>query len=169
MVRPDLTNLSPQDAVVTLRSFPRRYSAEFSSIDGTDLTEELASRIGSSGESALQIVGEVTRTWVLLRESLRQILRHDEVFLHPAITNPALRQWDTQVTESLFDSLNRFIEEAEALAALAETVSPISAWARSGTLAGDGAISALDLRKEWVSVGAVGLSRVRTTMSQVKG
>src|SRR4051794_33744195 len=116
MTGPDLSHLGPQDAVVAFRSFPRRYGAELTGIEGDDQPDELAVRIGPEGESALQIVSDVTRTWAVISAALAQVVRTDDPVLHPAIADPSQRHWDTPAPETIDDGLSLLGHEAEALA-----------------------------------------------------
>src|SRR4051794_2398998 len=116
MTSPDLSRLGPQDAVVAFRSFPRRYDAELTGFQGDDLPDELAVRIGPEGESALQIVSDVARTWAVLSAALAQVVRTDDPVLHPAIADANQRHWDTPAPDTIADGLALLDHEAEALA-----------------------------------------------------
>ena len=167
MTGPDLSHLGPQDAVVAFRSYPRRYAAELTGIQGDDVPDELAVRIGPDGESALQIVSDVTRTWSVLGAALAQVLRTDDPVLHPAVSDPTQRQWDTPAPETIDDGLALLGHEAEALADQIGGVLSATDWNRTGAIAGGGSVTALDLVKDAVSVGADGLARVRATLAAV--
>ena len=168
MTGPDLTRLSPQDAVVAFRSYPRRYGAELASIKGDDRIEEIATRMGPQGESAAQIVSDVTRTWALLGEALRQILRHDDAVLHPAIADPTLRHWDTPAPDSIAEALVLLGHEADALADEVGGVLNADDWARTAIVAGGESVTALDVVKQAVAAGAEGLSDLRSTLAAVR-
>ena len=62
----DLSRLSAGDAEVALRSFGRRYRAELHPVGDDDRIDEIATRVGPDGESALDVVSDVTRTLGLL-------------------------------------------------------------------------------------------------------
>jgi hypothetical protein len=169
MTGPDVSRLSPQDALVAFRSYPRRFAAELASIEGDDSIEELASRIGPEGESAAQIVSDATRTWAVLGEALRQILRHDDAVVHPAVTDATLRHWDTPAPESIAEAMVLLGHEAEALADEVDGVLNADDWSRTATVAGDGgAVTALDVVREAVGAGAEGLGAVRATLAAVR-
>ena len=70
----DVSKLLPPDALAALRSYPRRFRNEVASIEGDDDMEELAARIGPSGESAIQIMSDVSRTWTVLPVQRRPTL-----------------------------------------------------------------------------------------------
>ena len=168
MTGPDLSHLGPQDAVVAFRSYPRRYAAELEGFAGDDSPDELAARVGPDGVSALQIVSDVTRTWGVLGGALDQVLHHDDVVLHPAITDPRQRHWDAAAPDTVDEALVLLGHEAEALAGLVTGVLSASDWTRSGAVAGGGTVTALDLVKDAVGVGADGLATVRTVLAAVR-
>jgi hypothetical protein len=161
--------LSPIDAVAALRSFPRRYREVFASIGGDDSTEALAARIGPDGQSAAGVVSNVTRTWVLLAEALRQIVFTDGAVLHPAVSDPAQRSWDAGHPEALEDALTLLGHEADAIVDLVGRVTTASDWSRSTTVAGDGTVTALDVLRDAVQNGADGLERADTILRAVRG
>jgi len=168
MTGPDLSHLSPQDAVVAFRSYPRRYAAEIEGFVSDDDADELAARIGPDGVSAALVISEVGRTWAVLGGALDQVLRRDDAVLHPAITDPAQRHWDTPPADSVADGIDELRHEAEALAILVEGVHSAGDWSRSAAVAGGGSVTALDVVKDAVAVGADGLTRVRATLAAVR-
>jgi hypothetical protein len=168
MTGPDLSHLAPQDAVAAFRSYPRRYAAELEGFVGDDDPDEVAARIGPDGLSANQIVSDVCRTWAVIGGALEQVLRRDDAVLHPAISDPAQRQWDPPPPDAVADGLQLLGHEAEALADQVEGVHNAGDWSRSAAVAGGGSVSALELVKDAVGVGADGLARVRATLAAVR-
>jgi acyl-CoA reductase-like NAD-dependent aldehyde dehydrogenase len=163
----DLSRLAPSDAVAALRSYPRRYRGLLRPVDDDDVTE-VAHRIGPDGRSSIEIVSDVTRTFVVLGEALHQINVNPTPVVHAAVVDPAERQWDTPPPEELDDALTMFADEANALA---EAVSRVAtdAWTRTGTAAGTGAvISAIDVVREAVRVGRAGLTDIERTLDAVR-
>src|SRR3954447_121483 len=136
MTGPDLSHLGPQDAVVAFRSYPRRFAAELTGVEGDDSADEVVVRVGPDGESALQIISDVTRTWSVLGGALSQVLRTDGPVLHPAISDRSQRQWDTPPPDSVADSLALLGHEADALVDQIEGVLSAGDWSRPGTIAG---------------------------------
>jgi hypothetical protein len=163
----DLSRLAPSDAVAAMRSYPRRYLNVLQPIKDDNVVE-LAHRIGPDGRSSIQILSDVTRTLVVLGEALHQITVNPTPVLHAAVVDPAERQWDTPPPEDLDDALAFFADEAGNLAEAVGHV-PADAWTRSGTVAGDGSVSAIDVVREAVRVGRAGLSDIEKTLAAVRG
>jgi hypothetical protein len=164
----DLTRLSPDDAAVALRSYQRRYRAELLPVPGDDRAEEIAVRLGPNGQSALDVVSDVTRTLGLLGSELHRTLTLDEPVLHPAVADASRRHWETPAPESIDDALVLLDDELDALVEQARSVTTAEDWTRRGSVAGGGTRSALDLLKEAVAVGAGGLDDVRRTLVAVR-
>ena len=168
MVAPDLTRLGPGDAEVALRSFVRRYAAELLAVPGDDRGDELAARLGPAGESALGVVSDVTRTWGVLGHELHRVLTLDDPLLHPAAADPRQRHWDTAPPDTVDEALTLLGHEVDALLDVMAGVTSADEWTRKGEVAGGGTLSALDLVKEAVRVGAEGLDRVRDVLAAVR-
>ena len=168
MTDPDLSRLSPQDALVALRSYPRRYASELEGFVGDDTPDELAGRIGPDGTSTLQIVSDVTRTWAVLDGAFGQVLVQDDPMLHPAVVDARLRHWDAAPPDTVSEALTLLGHEADALAGRIEGVLAASDWSRTGSVAGGGSVTSLDLVRDAVAVGASGLIRIRSTLASVR-
>ena len=164
----DLSRLSPDDAVVALRSYSRRYRAELLPVPGDDRADEIATRLGPEGESALDVVSDVTRTLGLLGSELHRTLTLDEPLLHPAVADPSRRHWDSPGPERIDDALVLLDHELDALVDLTRSVVTTEDWTRRATVAGGASHSALDLLKEAVAVGATGLDRVHAVLTAVR-
>jgi hypothetical protein len=164
----DVSHLLPPDALAALRSFPRRYRSEVASFEGDEAIEELAARIGPDGESAIQIMSDVSRTWSVLSEALRQTLVSDDAVLHPAVLDPAQRSWDTPAPDSLEDVLTVLGHAAEALTDRMAAVSDPADWNRRASVAGGGEVTALDLVRSATVVGRDGLTAVRRAMDAAR-
>lgn len=162
----DLSHLAPSDAVAALRSYPRRYLDVLQPVND-DQTAELAHRIGPDGQSSIQILSDVTRTLVVLGEALHQISVNPTPVVHAAVVDPAERQWDTPPPEDLADALAFFADEAGGLSEAVGHV-PAEAWTRTGTVAGGGSVSAIDVVREAVRVGRAGLSDIEQTLAAVR-
>jgi hypothetical protein len=147
----DLSSLAPADALIALRSFPRRYREALRPLDD-DQVEELALRPGPDGRSAVEITIDTVRTWTIQQEALRQIRLADTPVVHPAVIDPAQRAWDANVTETLDEALAQVDDRVAALVDEVERVGS-TGWTRSATAAGGGSITALDLVRESVKVG----------------
>jgi hypothetical protein len=165
----DLPTLSPQDAVVAMRSFPRRYREVFASTEGDDSLEGTASRIGPGGQSAAGVVSDVTRTWAFLADALRQVVTKDGAVLHPAVSDPSQRSWDAPHPDALDDTLTLLAHEADAVVEVVERVTTVSDWSRTATVAGNGEVTALDVLSDAVHTGAEGLKRAEAILRAVGG
>lgn len=161
--------LSPNDAVVALRSFPRRYREVFASIEGDDTIEALAARIGPDGRSAAGVVSDVTRTWALLGEALRQIVFTESAVVHPAVGDAAQRSWEAGHPDALEDTLTLLDHEAQALVELVRRVANASDWNRSAPVAGGTPVTALDVLRDAVQTGVDGLGQAEAILRAVRG
>jgi hypothetical protein len=165
---PDLSRLSVGDAEVALRSYVRRYGAELRAVEGDDRADEIANRFGPGGESALDVVSDVTRTIGLLDHELHEVLTRDDPVLHPATADERQRRWDTPGSETIDEALTFLGHEIDQLLSTMSMVDTGDDWSRSGTAAGGGRLSALDLVKEAVRVGADGIDRVARILTAVR-
>jgi hypothetical protein len=164
----DLSRLAPADAEVALRSFPRRYRAELASGPDDDSADELANRVGPGGMSALDVTADVTRTWGLLDAEMVRTLTLDDAVLHPAVSDPSRRHWDAPTAETVDDALDQLDHEATGLVESMRLATNAVDWTRTASVAGGGTISALDLLKEAVRVGADGLEQVQRILVAVR-
>ncbi len=163
----DLTNLSPADAVAALRSYPRRFRAVLVPLADDPTVADRLVRVGPEGRSALDVTADVARTIVLLDGALAQALVRDDAVLHPAVTDPAARQWDGAPTD-LDGTLVLLDDGCASMADRAERA-PSAAWYRTSTVAGsDRSIEAFDLLREAVRVGGDGLRAVERTLAALR-
>jgi hypothetical protein len=161
--------LSPRDAVVALRSFPRRYREVFAAIEGDDGLDAVAARLGPDGQSAAGVVSDVTRTWALLTEALRQIVFTEGEVLHPAVGDARQRSWEATHPDRIEDTLVLLGHEADALVDLVERVTTSQDWTRQASVAGDGTVTAIEVLRDAVQVGADGLGRSERILRVVRG
>ena len=164
----DLSRLSPGDAEIALRSYARRYRSELTTVADDDRIDEIAARLGPDGESALDVVSDVTRTLGLLGSEIHRTLTLDEPLLHPAVADPSARHWDVPAPESVDEALTLLDHELDSLLGAMGDATMAEDWARTAPVAGDGRRSALDLLKEAVRVGADGLDRVHAVLAAVR-
>jgi len=162
----DLSNLSSADAVVALRSYPRRYREAIFADDRGD-AEARASQIGPTGHSVIELVTNTANTFVLLGQALHQVIVTTEPVVHAGVADAAQREWDLPPGTSLDAALGRLGDEATALA---EAIARVhgNEWARKGQLAGGGTITALDVAREAVRAGADNLRSVVTTVEGLR-
>jgi hypothetical protein len=164
----DLTRLSAGDAEVALRSFVRRYGATLRAVSGDDRADEIAHRFGPTGDSALGLTCDVTRTIGVLDHELRQVLTVDDPVLHPAASDPRQRHWDAAPADTIDEALTLMAHEIDQMLDTMGLVTTADGWTRTGTVAGGGRMSALDVVKEAVRVGADGLDEVARVLASVR-
>lgn len=164
----DVSRLLPPDALAALRSYPRRFRNEVASFEGDDDVEELAARIGPKGESAIQIISDVARTWTVLAEALRQTLISDEPVLHAAVADPNQRSWDTPASDSLEGVLADLDHAAGALTDRMASIDDLRDWNRRAAVAGGGEVTALDLARNATVAGHDGLAEVHEAMAAAR-
>jgi|tagenome__1003787_1003787.scaffolds.fasta_scaffold20531377_2 hypothetical protein len=164
----DVSKLLPPDALAALRSYPRRFRNEVTSIEGDEDMEELAARIGPNGESAIQIMSDVSRTWTVLAEALRQTLTSEDPVVHAAVVDPAQRSWDAPPSDSLADVLTVLDHSAEALAERMASVRDLDDWNRRAQVAGGGQITALDIARNATVAGHDGLAAVHDAIAAAR-
>lgn len=162
----DVSRLSGPDAVVALRSFPRRIRSAVIPVADDPDAEERAERVGPTGHSAVEIVVHTTNTWVLLGQALHEALVADDAVVHPAVRDTTARAWDVPTGTTVHVALEQAADEATALAASVEHIHPPD-WNRTAAVAGDGPITVLELVQEAVRAGAEGLRAVETTIAAV--
>jgi len=148
----DLSSLPPADALVALRSFPRRYRESLQPIEDDESIEEMAQRVGPDGLSMVELVADTVRTWTVQREALRQIRLADTPVIHPAVVDASARQWEAPVHETLAGALAQLADEATELGDEVEHFSAHT-WTRSATAAGGASVTALDVVRDAVRVG----------------
>lgn len=153
---PDVSQLAAPDAVVALRSYPRRFRSAVLPIVDDPTVEGFAERIGPGGHSAVDIVVAVSNSWVLIGQALRQVLINDDAVVHAAVTDPSVREWEVPPGTSVDGALDRLADEAAALADAVDAV-PGRDWSRTGSVTGGGTVSAIDLVREAVRSGGQGL------------
>lgn len=152
----DYSTLMPADAVVALRTLPRRVTVALGVFD--EDTEARAHQIGRGGVSAVDILLGASATLGVLEKGLRDVSTLNDAPLHPAVTNRQLRSIETSTVEPTDAVLGQFSERVIAVADLAETIKGHD-WSRTGVV-GDVTVSALDLVREAVAVGVDALSDV---------
>jgi len=163
----DLSKLSPNDAVVALRSYPRRFRSALAPISDDEGIEELAQQAGPEGESAVEATADVVRTWTVLREALRQIQVADTPVVHAAVVDASQRHWESPVRETVAEVLAQLDDAAAELADAVAAV-PGDGWLRTAQVAGGGTVSALDVVREAVRTGHEGLARVEAILAALR-
>jgi hypothetical protein len=138
----DAAPLSPPDALVALRSFPRRF-AEVGQPDDDDVDAD-----SSGGPTATTLAAAEAAADAIAAsgEQLRRVLVEDTPVLGPA---PDV---DAEPASAPADAIDRLRGAAEGVADLA-AAQPASAWSRTGRRNGQN-VTAADLLREAVHAGA---------------
>ena len=170
----DLSNLSPADIAVTMRSLRRRFGEalapdedENGDEDGDGDAASLARMVGPDGASALDHVADTGRMLALFGGALGEVLSGRQPVLHAAITDPGARQWEHAATD-LEGELSLLVDEAGVLADRVERT-PADQWGRVGRVVGGTELTALDLAKEAVRVAIAGLHATEAAMAAARG
>jgi len=161
----DLSLLSSGDAVVALRTYPRRYRNSLAPLpDDPDAVDALAHRIGPAGASAIHLLTDTVRTIEVLGQALHQIVYSDDAVLHPGVTDPQQRQWEQPVVGTVADGMAELTDAANDLAEAADKVSG-KGWRRQGVVAGTGQqVAAIDVLREAVRTAADNLTSIDATL-----
>ena len=135
---------------------------------GDDRADELAARYGPDGVSALDAVSDVTRAWGLISHELRRVQTEDAPTLHPAVTDADQRHWDAPAPDTIDEAMTLLGHEADELSEAIRAYPTAEDWARPATVAGGSRITALDLVREAIKLGADGLGQVADTLAAVR-
>lgn len=164
----DVSSLSSQDAIVALRSYPRRFTGLLAPLPGdTDTIDAIARRVGPDGVSAADLLTDAVRSLALLGQALHQTVYDDAPVLHAAVVDPAARDWEGP-DESITDLLAQLRDEATELADAADRV-PYRDWDRTAAVTGGGTVTALDLLREAVRTASDDLRAIETTLRATRG
>ena len=165
-------SLSPSDAVVALRSFPRRFRGVLARPDDDRFDpDEVARRVGPDGHSAADRLIAAAGVLALLDRAVEQARAEDEPVLHPAcadLTSMAVADEAALADESpVADLLERFDGEASHTADRVDGV-PTEDWARPVRIAGeDDGRTLLDVVQEGVAAVAGHLRAAQRTVDAV--
>ena len=166
-------HLSPSDASVAVRSFPRRFRGVLARPeDAADDTaqadpDELARRVGPDGRSAADHLIAADGVLTLLDRALEQVRSDDDPALHPAVADLRDAWWDDEHTPlpALLDQLEQTCERcADRIDAV-----PTDGWARQVRVAdADATVGVLDVVREAVDVVAGHLRSAERTITAVR-
>ena len=162
----DVSQLSPDDCVAALRSYPRRYRAALMPVRDDDAWEDKVHRIGADGRSPLDHADHAARSIGFIGRAMEQVLLHDNPTLLAGVVDDGARDWAvTGVTATVESILDFVTTECEALADRASHVSPTD-WARRGMVTGrTDPVTALDVLREAVRVGSSELRAIERSLS----
>jgi hypothetical protein len=158
----------PSDGVVALRSLGRRFRGSFAARGEDESPDDLAHRAGADGRSALDHVVAATRTLTFLGRALQQVTIDEDAVLHPAVGDPAQREWP-EASGSVDELVSELAREADALADRAERLSAAE-WGRRARVAGrDADVSAADVLWDAVDSAIAHLKAAEATLHEVRG
>ncbi|MDQ2649640.1 MAG: hypothetical protein M3Z03_08795 [Actinomycetota bacterium] len=135
----------PSDAVVALRSLPRRFRGLVAGLGDDESPEALVQRPGADGSSALAHLVAATRGVAAAGRGLDAIQHGDAPIVDPVDLAP------DGSTGSLDERLAELGWETDAAADAVERVDA-GAWSRTGQVAGGDSVTALEL--VWQAVDA---------------
>ena len=170
----DLSKLSPSDAVVTLRSLPRRFRAVLTPAEPDDADagvdpDDLAHRAGADGWSAIDHLVHVTRAIADATAALRAVLVRDDAAVDAAViddTSDGRGAGRTTTLDAAFEGL------ADAAEAMAEPIGRTDShqWRRTARVAGsDRTVTALDVVRAAVATGVSHLRAAEQVVDEVRG
>jgi len=157
----------PADAVVALRGMERRWRGLFAGLDEDESPDALAQRPAADGRSALDHATHATRTLSLLGRALEQIQVDGDAVLHPAVADPAQREWPS-AGGGVDDAIAELAHEADRLADRAERVAAAD-WTRRAAVAGGAEVDALTVLWDAVDSVVAELKAAEATIREVRG
>jgi hypothetical protein len=165
----DLSQLSPSDAVVTLRGLERRYRGLFAGLGEDESPDDLARR-SAGGWSAIEHVAAAARAIAAADRALGTVLTVDSPTVAAADVNPAARPHPTVPAGPVHERLADLGLEANAAA---EHIGRVSAenWSRPATV-DDGSgrtVTALDIARAAVDAGVTHLREAERVLAAVRG
>jgi hypothetical protein len=138
----DVSALSPSDAAVALRSYPRRFRA---ALTRADPDEEVPAEAVEHAADAARVLG-------LVRNALVKVTASEGAVIPAGVLDETQREFTMPADWGLERALDVLDEEATALAAQIDRVAA-GDWHRTGSVTGGGTASALDLVREAVRAG----------------
>lgn len=152
--------LSPADAAVAARSFPRRYRAAIARRDDEDSVDALIRRRPPDGDrSALELVADAAAALRDGAEDIRRVLVTDT----PEVGAPAA----PAPPGSVDDALSALEGAASRLAEVLETGQGAE-WTRTA-ISPSGPVSALELAAHAIHDGVHNLRRIDAVLQQLRG
>jgi hypothetical protein len=154
----DTSSLSPTDAAVALRSFPRRYGEAAATLtDGESPAREARGAIGD--DSVLHLTADTTRSVALLLQAVRSVLVTTTPVLHAGVVQRASRDFDRRHHGEMVDLLAELNDLCLEFAELVERTASDD-WTRTGDVAGGGSTTALSIVQEAVATAADNLREI---------
>ena len=162
----DAGSVSPSDAAVALRSYPRRYRSLLTLPDENEAFDPLR-RAGADGWSAVAHAWWAALSFDAVTEALHQVLIHD----HPDVSEPPITPASPPPVDEPNDAvLDRLTRAADGLAVAIENARGGSnEWNRTGRLRDASEVTALDLVRSAVHQGVHHLRAIERVLKEVVG
>jgi hypothetical protein len=160
----DDSQISPSDAVVTLRSLPRRFAAALALPEDQQRPDDVVHRRPASGGlSAIEHAAYTVVALPQLGDALRMVLTRD----NPDLSTPPLEP-DPPVPGAAASTDEVVNQLATAAESLAKDVSNVSTheWTRTGRV-GSQTVTALDVVRGAVQLAIFHLRETERTVSEV--
>ena len=162
--------LTPDDAVVAIRSFPRRFRGVLARPDDDRYDpEEVARRVGPDGHAAADHLVAADGILSLLEQAIEQARAEDDPEVDPAFRDLATATDDSgaESRAAIADLLDRFEGTASHAADRVDGV-PSDDWSRKVRVAGDDAsLGLLELAQDAVGAVADHLRSAQRTIDAV--
>lgn len=164
--------LTPDDAIVAIRSFPRRFRGVLARPDDDRVDpDEVARRIGPEGRSAADHLAAAEGVLSLLGRAIEQARAEDDPVLHPAfgdlVSSTVADESGADDSTPVGDLLERFEGTASHAADRIDGV-PSDDWARRLRIAGDDdPVALLTLTQDAVGAVADHLRAAQRTVDAV--
>lgn len=162
-----MPNRPPSDAIVALRSLPRRFRSLFAGLGDDEAPDDLAHRVGPDGHSAFDHIAGASRTLTTQERTLDQVLVDDDPALDPITTDTSEREAEQQPGGTVEERISELEIDA---ARLAERASRASAkdWTRTGRYDDGSAVSAADILWRAVDDAVEHLQGAERTLRDVR-
>lgn len=157
----------PADAVVALRSLPRRYRSLFAGLGEDESPDALARRVGLAGRSAMDHIAAASRTLTTAHRTLEQILVSDDPQLDPVDADTHEREAEMQPGGSLDERLSELQVDSERLADRSAHVRAAE-WARTGRYDDGTAVTAAEVLWRAVDDAVAHLTSAETTLREAR-
>jgi hypothetical protein len=163
----DLSQLSPSDAVVALRSLERRYRGLFSGLSEDESPDDLAHRRAGDWSAAAHVVA-ATRFIAGADRALAKVLVADSPSVPATDVDPAAAATPTAPAGPVDELLAELGSKANALAERVANV-PSGDWTRPAAVDDGRTITALDIARAAVDAGVTHLREAERVLAAVRG
>lgn len=163
----DYHTISPRDAVLAARTFPRRYRSVLTHFDADeDPDSVLRRRPASGGWSALEYTAHVADVLDLLAPTIRRIEVEDDPVINQFDPDERAEEEDYN-SDSLIDVLGRLETACADLSNTVEYMDP-DAWARTGHFADGTVRQAIDIARNAVHEASHHFRDVARVLTEVR-